>query len=58
VKTADNSSGLISFTTFNEDEDRIMIATLSAKSITSIQIKDYSLNQDYTIDNIFGDLQE
>lgn len=57
MKTANNDEkGLFSAATFNDDEHRFMIATLSEKSVTSITIRDFYFgDRDYSIDNVFGD---
>jgi hypothetical protein len=35
-----------------------MIATLSEKTVCSVQIRDYTFDRDYQIENIFGDSSE
>eukprot|EP00347_Sterkiella_histriomuscorum_P017967 403347293 len=58
IKTSDNEKGLYSYATFQADDLRLILATLSEKSRCSIQVKDFSFKSDYQIENIFGDNQE
>lgn len=58
IKTADNQKGLFSCETFRDDDDRLILATISEKSLTSVQIKDYTSYADYEITNIFGEAND
>ena len=55
VKTAQNDKGIYSCATFKDDESRFMIATLSEKSVCSLQIRDFTFDKDYHIENVFGE---
>ena len=56
INTAENLKGLFSMTTF--DEDRFMVATISEKSVTSVQIREYPSYTTYEIENVFGELSD
>jgi hypothetical protein len=58
LKTAPNDRGIFSFATFKGDEHRLMLATLAEKSRCSLQLKDYTFNKEFLLENIFGDNQD
>lgn len=55
IKTASNEKGIFSFATFKDDDHRLILATISEKSQCSIQIRDFTFDKDFIIENVFGD---
>lgn len=56
--TANNERGVFSCSTFKDDEHRFMIATIAEKSMCNVQIRDYTFDRDYQIENVFGEADE
>ena len=54
IKTSSNEKGIYSCATFKGDDLRLIIATLGEKSVCSVQIKDFTFEKDFLIENIFG----
>jgi hypothetical protein len=52
-----NEKGIFSCATFKDDESRLIIATLSDKSLCSVQIRDYTFDKDFLLENVFGEDQ-
>ena len=58
VKTCDSSKGIFSTATFRDDPDILMLAVFSPNSKLSLVVKDYNSNQDFLVENIFGELPD
>jgi hypothetical protein len=58
IKTANNEKGIFSFATFSNDDHRLIVATLSEKSLCGLQIRDFTFKKDFTIEKIFGEIED
>ena len=58
MKTCDNEKGIFSCATFRDDDDILMLAAFSPNSKLSLVVKDYNSNEDFPVENIFGDAPE
>ena len=55
LRTAPNERGTFACASFQGDEHRFILITIGEKSKCQVQIKDYVLARDFTIDEVFGD---
>lgn len=53
IETADNPRGLFSMSIFNDDDTRSLLATMSAKSLSSVKVVRLSPFQEYEIKDVF-----